>query len=79
MEQATRSARTRRRKDPYPVAGAATGASPAADCGRRPRKPCRPKAAAIADQVMFLQDGHIVRVEQHMDGDAIFDVMKTLE
>ncbi|HRC08007.1 MAG TPA: ABC transporter ATP-binding protein [Miltoncostaeales bacterium] len=38
-----------------------------------------PKAAAIADQVMFLQDGHIVRVEQHMDGDAIFDVMKTLE
>lgn len=38
-----------------------------------------PRAAAIADRVLFLQDGNIVRSEQHMDGDAIFDVMKTLE
>ncbi len=38
-----------------------------------------PKAAAIADRILFLQDGHIVRTEKHMDGDAIFDVMKTLE
>ncbi len=38
-----------------------------------------PKAAAIADRVLFLQDGRITRDGGQMDGEAIFDVMKTLE
>ena len=38
-----------------------------------------PRAAAIADRVMFLQDGLIVRDGGKLSADAIFDVVKSLE
>jgi putative ABC transport system ATP-binding protein len=38
-----------------------------------------PRAASIADRVMFLQDGLIVRDGGKMDAEAILDVMKALE
>jgi len=38
-----------------------------------------PFAAAIADRVVFLQDGLVVRDGGKMDGTAIFEVMKGLE
>ncbi len=38
-----------------------------------------PRAASIADRVMFLQDGVIVRDGGKMDAEAILDVMKALE
>ncbi len=38
-----------------------------------------PFAAAIADRVVFLQDGLVVRDGGRMDGSDIFDVMKGLE
>ncbi len=38
-----------------------------------------PRAASIADRVLFLQDGRIVRDGGRMDADAIYDVMKGLE
>ena len=38
-----------------------------------------PRAAAIADRVMFLQDGVIVRDGGKMSADAILDVVKSLE
>ncbi len=38
-----------------------------------------PRAAAIADRVMFLQDGLIVRDGGKMSADAILDVVKALE
>ena len=38
-----------------------------------------PRAAAIADEVLFLQDGLIVQRSPHMDADEILDVMKSLE
>ncbi|MCX6385561.1 MAG: ABC transporter ATP-binding protein [Solirubrobacterales bacterium] len=36
------------------------------------------QAAAIADRVLFLADGEIVRDEQHLDTDQILDTLKTL-
>ena len=38
-----------------------------------------PRAASIADRVMFLQDGLIVRDGGSMSADAILDVVKSLE
>ena len=38
-----------------------------------------PRAAAIADRVMFLQDGLIVRDGGKLSADAILDVVKSLE
>ncbi len=38
-----------------------------------------PRAAAIADRVMFLQDGMIVRDGGKLSADAILDVVKSLE
>ena len=38
-----------------------------------------PRAAAIADRVLFLQDGAIVRDGGRMSSEAILDVMKALE
>jgi putative ABC transport system ATP-binding protein len=38
-----------------------------------------PRAAAIADEVLFLQDGLIVHRGPHMGADEILDVMKSLE
>ncbi len=38
-----------------------------------------PFAASIADRVLFLQDGLVVRDGGQMDGSEIFDVMKGLE
>jgi putative ABC transport system ATP-binding protein len=38
-----------------------------------------PRAAAIADQVLFLEDGLIVQRAGHMTADEILDVMKSLE
>jgi putative ABC transport system ATP-binding protein len=38
-----------------------------------------PRAASIADRVLFLEDGVIVRDGGRMDADTILDVMKALE
>ena len=38
-----------------------------------------PFAAAIADRVLFLQDGLIVRDGGKLSADAILDVVKSLE
>ncbi len=38
-----------------------------------------PRAAAIADEILFLRDGLIVSRNPHMSADAILDVMKSLE
>ena len=38
-----------------------------------------PRAAAIADEVLFLEDGRIVRRSPHMTAEEILDVMKSLE
>ena len=35
-------------------------------------------AAAIADRVIFLDDGHIVADEPHLDAEQILDRMKAL-
>jgi putative ABC transport system ATP-binding protein len=37
------------------------------------------RAAAIADRVLFLRDGEIVEDHGHLDADAIYDVVKSLE
>ena len=38
-----------------------------------------PRAAAIADELLFLEDGRIVRRSPHMTAEEILDVMKSLE
>ncbi len=38
-----------------------------------------PRAAAIADELLFLEDGLIVRRSPHMTAEEILDVMKSLE
>lgn len=38
-----------------------------------------PRAAAIADELLFLEDGRIVRRSPHMAAEEILDVMKSLE
>ena len=38
-----------------------------------------PRAAAIADELLFLEDGRIVRRSPHMAADEILDIMKSLE
>jgi putative ABC transport system ATP-binding protein len=38
-----------------------------------------PRAAGIADEVLFLEDGRIVRRSPHMTAEEILDVMKSLE
>jgi putative ABC transport system ATP-binding protein len=38
-----------------------------------------PRAAAIADRVVFLSDGRVVRDEQGLDAEQIFDVVKSIE
>lgn len=37
------------------------------------------QAAAVADRIIFLADGRIVRDEGHLTADQIFDVMKVLQ
>ena len=37
------------------------------------------RAAALADRVVFLADGKIVRDEPHLEADAIYDMIKGLE
>ena len=37
------------------------------------------RAAAIADELLFLEDGRIVRRSHHMTSEEIFDLMKSLE
>jgi putative ABC transport system ATP-binding protein len=36
------------------------------------------QAASVADRIVFLEDGRIVRDEGHLDAGAILDVMKVL-
>jgi putative ABC transport system ATP-binding protein len=36
-------------------------------------------AAAVADRIVFLSDGHVVRDEGHLDTDQIFDFLKVLQ
>jgi putative ABC transport system ATP-binding protein len=38
-----------------------------------------PRAAAIADRVVFLSDGRVVRDERGLDAEQIFDVVKSIE
>jgi putative ABC transport system ATP-binding protein len=38
-----------------------------------------PRAAAIADRVVFLSDGRVVRDERRLDAEEIFDVVKSVE
>jgi putative ABC transport system ATP-binding protein len=38
-----------------------------------------PRAAAIADRVVFLSDGRVVRDEKGLDAEQIFDVVKSIE
>jgi putative ABC transport system ATP-binding protein len=38
-----------------------------------------PRAAAIADRVVFLSDGRAVRDERRLDAEEIFDVVKSVE
>ena len=38
-----------------------------------------PRAAAIADELLFLEDGRIVRRSPHMAAEEILDIMKSLE
>jgi putative ABC transport system ATP-binding protein len=38
-----------------------------------------PRVAAIADELLFLEDGRIVRRSHHMTSEEILDVMKSLE
>ena len=37
------------------------------------------RAAATADRVLFLSDGQIVKDLGHLEADAIYDVVKSLE
>ena len=37
------------------------------------------QAASVADRIVFLSDGEIVRDEGHLSADGIFDVMRAVQ